>query len=101
MSMLYILVAVFHNVFLGVVKFLFSFLFQVKARGAFVIVVTNSVSVAHNKSIADRSLIIRHDGVLSALLSVLPLQLISYEVALLRGNDPDRPRHLAKCVTVD
>ena len=35
------------------------------------------------------------------LLAVLPMQLIAYEVALLKGHNPDILRGLAKCVTVD
>jgi glucosamine--fructose-6-phosphate aminotransferase (isomerizing) len=38
---------------------------------------------------------------LSPLLTVLPLQLLAYHVAVLRGNDVDRPRNLAKSVTVE
>jgi glucosamine--fructose-6-phosphate aminotransferase (isomerizing) len=41
-----------------------------------------------------------HDDVLP-LLTVLPLQLISYYVANLKGNDVDQPRNLAKTVTVE
>jgi glucosamine--fructose-6-phosphate aminotransferase (isomerizing) len=36
-----------------------------------------------------------------SLLAVIPLQLISYELAILKGNNPDLPRNLAKSVTVD
>jgi len=38
---------------------------------------------------------------LSPMLTVLPLQLLAYHVATLRGNDVDRPRNLAKSVTVE
>ena len=38
---------------------------------------------------------------LSSLLAVVPLQLFSYYVALLRGCDVDKPRNLAKSVTVE
>jgi glucosamine--fructose-6-phosphate aminotransferase (isomerizing) len=38
---------------------------------------------------------------LQPLLTVLPLQLLAYEVALARGNDVDQPRNLAKSVTVE
>ena len=37
----------------------------------------------------------------SALLSVLPLQLLSYHMSLRRGYDPDFPRNLSKTLTVD
>ena len=38
---------------------------------------------------------------LTPLLSVVPLQLFAYYVAVLRGNDVDKPRNLAKSVTVE
>ena len=40
-------------------------------------------------------------GVLSPLVSTVPLQLLAYHAALLRGNDVDKPRNLAKSVTVE
>ncbi len=42
-----------------------------------------------------------HYGALSALLHVVPLQLLAYHVALVRGTDVDKPRNLAKSVTVE
>jgi glucosamine--fructose-6-phosphate aminotransferase (isomerizing) len=42
-----------------------------------------------------------HDGVLSPVLHVVPLQLLAYHVALVRGTDVDKPRNLAKSVTVE
>ncbi|MQY51936.1 glutamine--fructose-6-phosphate transaminase (isomerizing) [Rhodocyclus tenuis] len=42
-----------------------------------------------------------HYGPLSALLHVVPLQLLAYHVALVRGTDVDKPRNLAKSVTVE
>ena len=41
------------------------------------------------------------DPQVSALLGVLPLQLLSYHVSVLRGFDPDFPRNLSKTLTVD
>jgi len=38
---------------------------------------------------------------LSPLLTVLPLQLLSYHIAVMRGCDVDQPRNLAKSVTVE
>ena len=38
---------------------------------------------------------------ISALLAVLPLQLLSYYMSVLRGFDPDFPRNLSKTLTVD
>lgn len=42
-----------------------------------------------------------HAGLLSPILHVIPLQLLAYHVALARGNDVDKPRNLAKSVTVE
>jgi glucosamine--fructose-6-phosphate aminotransferase (isomerizing) len=42
-----------------------------------------------------------HAGALSPILHVVPLQLLAYHVALVRGTDVDKPRNLAKSVTVE
>ena len=44
-----------------------------------------------------------HDapGILSPIVSTVPLQLLAYHAALARGNDVDKPRNLAKSVTVE
>ena len=41
------------------------------------------------------------DFLLTPIIYTIPLQLLSYEVALLRGTDIDQPRNLAKSVTVE
>jgi len=42
-----------------------------------------------------------HAGILSPILHTIPLQLLAYHTALARGNDVDKPRNLAKSVTVE
>jgi glucosamine--fructose-6-phosphate aminotransferase (isomerizing) len=42
-----------------------------------------------------------HYGLLSPVLHVIPLQLLSYHAALVKGTDVDKPRNLAKSVTVE
>jgi len=42
-----------------------------------------------------------HYGLLSPILHVVPLQLLAYHTALVRGTDVDKPRNLAKSVTVE
>jgi len=42
-----------------------------------------------------------HAGLLSPILHTVPLQLLAYYTALERGNDVDKPRNLAKSVTVE
>jgi len=72
---------------------------EVKARGADVIVITDKAELADG--IDADPLIIPSNGPMTALTAVLPIQLIAYELALMRGINPDTPRNLAKAVTVD
>jgi len=70
---------------------------EVKARGAVVIVISE-----YEFSGADY--LIRIPKVIQLMqpvLSVVPLQVIAYEMAVVRGNDVDQPRNLAKSVTVE
>ena len=41
----------------------------------------------------------RHSGILAPIVHTVPLQLLAYHAVLLRGNDVDKPRNLAKSVT--
>ena len=41
------------------------------------------------------------DGLLMPMIAIIPLQLIAYYTADLKGNDVDKPRNLAKSVTVE
>jgi glucosamine--fructose-6-phosphate aminotransferase (isomerizing) len=41
------------------------------------------------------------DEYLQPLVSIIPLQLLAYHIAVLRGCDVDKPRNLAKSVTVE
>jgi len=72
---------------------------EVKARNAFVVVITNELKLAGK--VADEVIKIPNNGELTALLAVIPLQFIAYELTLLRGYNPDKPRNLAKTITVD
>lgn len=72
---------------------------EVKARGANVYVITDNPKLA--RGIDPDPIVIPRNGPLTALIAVLPLQLIAYELALLRGVNPDVPRNLAKAVTTD
>ncbi|MEO6709061.1 MAG: glutamine--fructose-6-phosphate transaminase (isomerizing), partial [Planctomycetota bacterium] len=72
---------------------------QVKARGGHVIVIGAD---ALSRSVADESIEVPDVGEwLSPILNVIPLQLFAYHHALLRGCDIDKPRNLAKSVTVE
>ncbi len=74
---------------------------QVKARGATVLVITYEDEDRFN-SIADEIFRIpRTYDELTPVLSVIPCQLFAYYCAVQRGHDPDKPRNLAKSVTVE
>lgn len=72
---------------------------EVKARGAYVIAITDRPDTV--KEVADDIITIPSNGILTALLAVIPLQVIAYELAVRKGIDPDKPRNLAKAVTTD
>ena len=55
-----------------------------------------------NFSLADHVIEVpRTDDLLTPILNVVPLQLLAYHIAVLRGCDIDKPRNLAKSVTVE
>mmetsp|Transcript_2883 Transcript_2883/g.4341 ORF Transcript_2883/g.4341 Transcript_2883/m.4341 type:complete len:695 (+) Transcript_2883:40-2124(+) len=72
---------------------------EVKARGANVFVITDNPKLA--EGIDDDPIVVPNNGVLTSLIGVLPLQFIAYELAVLKGINPDVPRNLAKAVTTD
>ena len=72
---------------------------EVKSRGAKLYVITDNADLC--EGLCDDPIVIPNNGILTALLAVLPMQLIAYELAVLKGIDPDVPRNLAKAVTVD
>jgi glucosamine--fructose-6-phosphate aminotransferase (isomerizing) len=72
---------------------------QVKARGGPVIVVTNADLPA---GLADAVLRVpRSEPELDPILLTVPLQMFAYHLALALGRDIDKPRNLAKSVTVE
>ena len=71
---------------------------EVKSRGAKTIVITNDDTIKNYDYI---TYLPKVHKMLQPLLTVLPLQLISYEVARLRNCDIDKPKNLAKSVTVE
>ena len=74
---------------------------EVRARGGHIIAVATEGD--HEiKKVAEEVLYVP-DIVepLSPMLTVVPLQLIAYHAAVLRGHDVDKPRNLAKSVTVE
>lgn len=74
---------------------------EVKARGAYVVAIAQEGAEDIEK-VADRVIYIpRTMDELAPILSVIPLQLFAYYVSVARGNDVDKPRNLAKSVTVE
>jgi glucosamine--fructose-6-phosphate aminotransferase (isomerizing) len=75
--------------------FVKSIVEEIKTRGAFIIEISpyaiencNSIVLPDNKTF-------------TGLIAVITLQLLSYHLAVKQGINPDRPRNLAKVVTVD
>jgi len=74
---------------------------EVKARGGRILAVTDATN-GHLDGIADHIIRVPKTlGPLTPLLHVVPLQLLAYHIAVLRGCDVDMPRNLAKSVTVE
>lgn len=74
---------------------------EVKARGAKVIMVCRD-SYTPEKDVADYKFGLPDiDDILMPMIAVVPLQLIAYYTSVLKGNDVDKPRNLAKSVTVE
>ena len=74
---------------------------EVKARGAFVLAVTNEGNTDIEKA-ADYCIYIpRTNPYFTNSLAIIPLQLFGYYVAVGKGCDVDKPRNLAKSVTVE
>lgn len=74
---------------------------EVKARGAHVMGITVEGSVELFNSVDEICFIPRSLQLFAPILAVVPLQLISYYASLALGNDIDKPRNLAKSVTVE
>jgi glucosamine--fructose-6-phosphate aminotransferase (isomerizing) len=72
---------------------------EVRARGAHTIVITDNPKLA--EGVATHTILIPKNGVLTGLVANIPMQMIAYELAVMKGINPDRPRNLAKAVTVD
>ena len=74
---------------------------EVKARKGRIIAVVNKVD-DQIRSLADHIIVVPEtDEVLSPLVTIVPLQLLAYHIAILRGCNVDQPRNLAKSVTVE
>lgn len=74
---------------------------EVAARGGKLFVLTDLDSKLENDSKTQLIRTPRHVGILSPIVHTIPIQLLAYHSALVRGTDVDKPRNLAKSVTVE
>ncbi len=75
---------------------------EVKSRGANVLAI-GSYNDESLKSKADDVISVNSEvkEIIAPLVYIVPLQLIAYYITLEKGHDPDKPKNLAKCVTVE
>ncbi len=74
---------------------------EVYARGAAVFLITNVPECLSCAEVTASVLLPKCEPAYSPMITSLPLQMLAYYVAIARGNDPDKPRNLAKSVTVE
>ncbi|HOQ17767.1 MAG TPA: glutamine--fructose-6-phosphate transaminase (isomerizing) [Defluviitaleaceae bacterium] len=75
---------------------------EVKARGAVVLAIAQEKNADEVAKIADAVITIPNvDSVLAPIVAVTTMQLFAYYVAVMKGNEVDKPRNLAKSVTVE
>lgn len=72
-----------------------SNIMELKARGAVIIAVS-----PENNEIFDMWIKVPDVGAAQPIVNIIPIQILAYFLAVLRGKDPDMPRNLAKSVTV-
>jgi len=68
---------------------------EIKARGGYIIGINS-----HNNEVFDFFIKVPEVADLNPITQIIPIQILSYQLAVLRGCDPDKPRNLAKSVTV-
>ncbi|WP_296321545.1 glutamine--fructose-6-phosphate transaminase (isomerizing) [Treponema sp. UBA3813] len=74
---------------------------EVKSRGAVTMAITLDKKCAFDSCCNSVITIPDTDAALASMLSIIPAQLFAYYCSVLKGNDPDKPRNLAKSVTVE
>ncbi len=74
---------------------------EVKARGAYVICVTQENNRVVEEISDEVIYIPESDDLIAGITAIVPLQLLAYHVSAMRGIDVDKPRNLAKSVTVE
>ncbi len=74
---------------------------EVKARGAYTIIITDKDSKDMASYADDIIVVPKVYDLFSSILAVIPSQFIAYHTSIKKGNDVDKPRNLAKSVTVE
>jgi glucosamine--fructose-6-phosphate aminotransferase (isomerizing) len=75
---------------------------EVVARGGRVVLLSDAEGVAELQEYAWRSVTLpKVDPFVAPILYAIPIQLLAYHTAVLKGTDVDQPRNLAKSVTVE
>ena len=74
---------------------------EVRARGGELYVLADADSQIHSEEGIHAIRMPEHYGALSPILHTIPLQLLAYHTACAKGTDVDKPRNLAKSVTVE
>lgn len=87
----------------GLLEKSLSNLQEVRTRGGKLYVLTDKVKIFQNDAFSDVRVIAMPSvhPMLAPILYTIPLQLLAYHVAVLKGTDVDQPRNLAKSVTVE
>jgi glucosamine--fructose-6-phosphate aminotransferase (isomerizing) len=68
---------------------------EIKSRGGYIIGIS-----AERNEVFDFWIKVPEVGNLNPIVQIIPIQILAYQLAVLRGCDPDKPRNLAKSVTV-
>ena len=75
---------------------------DVPERGGQIVVFSDQAGAAKLRGIATETIVLPEvDPFVAPILYAIPVQLLAYNVAVLKGTDVDQPRNLAKSVTVE
>ena len=76
--------------------------YEITARKTNIFVITNSIEVTTQLNIDNgKFLLIPREDYYNEILFIVTLQYMAYQLAVIKGLDPDKPRNLAKVVTVE
>ena len=74
---------------------------EIKARKGKIIAITNKKDEKLNKLVNALIKVPQTEEEISPIINIIPLQLLAYHIADLKGIDVDKPKNLAKSVTVE